>query len=139
MKLKTIMVLMLLFWATVQSSFAQVFDTPDDYVDPRNVDALSNAVTALITILVGYFSALIPGLKNISNKAVRIIVTSLVVVAGAGAFKFGFLTKETFEFALLAFLPNFGGSAFVYEVLKFLLGLVGVKIKTLQPETVAKE
>lgn len=125
--------------AVAQTVPAPVLENPSDYVNPENVINLQSALTALITVLVGYFSALIPGLKMIGNKAVRIIVTSLVIVAGAGAFKFGFLTKETFEFAILGFLPNFGGSAFVYEVLKLLLGLIGIKIKSVQPEGAAEK
>ena len=119
--------------AVAQTVPAPVLETPSDYVSPENVLNLQNMLTGLITILVGYFSALIPGLKMISNKAVRIIVTSLIIVAGAGAFKFGFLTKETFEFAVVGFLPNFGGSAFVYELLKIVLGLFKINIKSLQP------
>lgn len=125
--------------AVAQTVPAPVLENPSDYVNPENVLNLQSALTAIITVLVGYFSALIPGLKMIGNKAVRIIVTSLVIVAGAGAFKFGFLTKETFEFAILGFLPNFGGSAFVYEVLKLLLGLIGIKIKSVQPEGAAEK
>ena len=125
--------------AVAQTVPAPVLENPSDYVNPENVLNLQSALTALITVLVGYFSALIPGLKMIGNKAVRIIVTSLVIVAGAGAFKFGFLTKETFEFAILGFLPNLGGSAFVYEVLKLLLGLIGIKIKSVQPEGAAEK
>jgi len=124
--------------AVAQTVPAPVLENPSDYVNPENVLNLQCALTALVTVLVGYFSALIPGLKMIGNKAVRIIVTSLVIVAGAGAFKFGFLTKETFEFAVLGFLPNFGGSAFVYEALKFLLGLFGVNLKTLQSKAEVK-
>ncbi len=113
---------------------APVLETPGDYVAPENVLSLQNSLTALVTVLVAYFSALIPGLKAIGNKAVRVIVTSLVIVAGAGAFKFGFLTKETFQFAVEGFLPNFGGAAFVYELLKIVLNLFGVKISSLQTE-----
>ena len=116
---------------------APALDTPGDYVAPDNVINLQNSLTALITIVVAYFSALIPGLKAIGDKTVRVIVTSLVIVAGAGAFKFGFLTKETFQFAVEGFLPNFGGAAFVYELLKIVLNLFGVKISSLQPEKTA--
>lgn len=106
-----IFVALLIPWVTIAQS-SPVLETPDDYVSPGNVLTLQNALTAIITVLVGYFSALVLGLKMIGNKAMRIIVTSLVIVAGAGAFKFGFLTKETFEFAVAGFLPNFGGAAF---------------------------
>jgi hypothetical protein len=128
--LKFILILFILALASIPG-FAQVLETPADYVDPHNVSTFAAAITALVTIVVAYFSALIPGLKNISDKTIRVITTSLIIVAGAGAFRFGFLTKETFEFAVTAFLPNFGGSAFIYELLKMILNLFGVKLKTL--------
>lgn len=133
-KIKFLLALLVLTWLAIDNAAAQVLQTPQDYVKPENVSLFTQAITALVTVFVGYFSALIPGLKALSNKTIRIIVTSLIVVAGAGAFKWGFLTRESFEFAVVAFLPNFGGSAFVYETLRFFLGLFGVKIKTVQPE-----
>lgn len=49
--------------AVAQTVPAPVLESPADYVSPENVLNLQNTLTALVTILVGYFSALIPGLK----------------------------------------------------------------------------
>ncbi len=100
-----------------------IFDPndPTSFISPE----ATSGVEVAITILLGLFAGLIPGLRSIKMSFVRSAAAALLVIAGAGTFKLGFLTPESFEYVLKQFLPNFAYAGLIYNALKYLLPMVG--------------
>ncbi len=97
------------------------------YTDPTSfvTPAATNSVEVAITILLGLFAGVIPGLKRIPRTFIRTAAAGLLVVGGAATFKLGFLTQESFEYVIQQFLPNFAYAGLVYNVLKYGLPVIG--------------
>ena len=112
--------------------------TPGGFISPEAVTAL----TAAITTIAAYFSGMLPGLKKIPDTTWRSIVTGLVVLAGAGALKFGFVTDDTIKFATEGLLPNFAYSTLIYKALQALVALLrnfGALPKTAELKSIPTE
>lgn len=116
--------------------------TPGGFISPEAVTAL----TAAITTIAAYFSGALPGLKKIPDTTWRSIVTGLVVLAGAGALKFGFVTDDTIQFATEGLLPNFAYSTLLYKGLQATVALLrnfgvlpkSAKLKSIPASTAKK-
>lgn len=102
---------------------------PGSFIDPNNTSPLLIGLTMLIS----YFSGAIPALKKINMTWLRTAVVATVVIAGAATFKFGFFTKETVQYLVEGFFPNFAYSGFVYEALKAILKLFNFELKSIKP------
>lgn len=88
--------------------------TPAGYASPEAQAAL----TAAITTIFAFFSGALPFLKKIPDTTIRSIATGLLILAGAGALKTGFVTDETLKFAFDGLLPNFAYSTIIYKILQ---------------------
>lgn len=98
-----------------------------NYADPVSfvTPEATNNVEVAVTILLGLFAGVIPGLKSIPKTFVRSGAAALLVVAGAATFKLGFLTQESFEYVFAQFLPNFAYAGIIYNALKLGLPFIG--------------
>lgn len=103
--------------------------------DPASIVAApaTNALTYSVTVILTFLSLLIPGIKNIKAGVLRAAVTGFVVILGAATWKFGFFTEDSLQYLLSGLLPNFAYSGVIWEILKFLLGKLGVDVKAIQP------
>jgi len=114
-------------------SFAQIDTTlvsdPATVVSAENVEAFTVAITVILSFLAG----LIPGVKNIKASWLRSIAVGFIVVVASVSFKFGWFNQASFSVILSTLFPTFAYSGTVWEGLKFILGLLGVDIKTLRP------
>ena len=107
--------------AVIDSLAIVDFNNPVSFVSPE----ATSSVEVAITILIGLFAGAIPGLKNIKMTFVRSAASAILVVAGAATFKLGFLTQESFEYAIAQFLPNFAYAGLIYNVIKYGLPILG--------------
>lgn len=94
---------------------------PLSFVTPQATNSLEIA----ITMILGLFAGIIPGLRSIPRTFIRTAAAALLVVAGAATFKLGFLTPESLEYAIGQFLPNFAYAGLLYNLLRYLLPLIG--------------
>lgn len=93
---------------------------PGSIIAPTPVTALTTAIVTILTFISGIF----PGIKKIKWTYVRTVVVVIITAVGASVYKLGFLNEGSLDFVLRNFLPTFGGSAFVWATLKFLLQLI---------------
>lgn len=107
--------------AVIDSLGVVSYTDPGSFVTP----SATNSVEVAITILLGLFAGVIPGLKRIPRTFIRTAASALLVVGGAATFKIGFLTQESFEYIIQQFLPNFAYAGLVYNVLKYGLPVIG--------------
>lgn len=107
-----------------------VLETPQDFIAPSNV----NALTIGLTVLLGYIARFIPGASKLKGY-VKAGAAGIVTLAGFATFKFGFLSQDTFTFIVAAFLPNFAFAGLTWETLKFILGLLKVSLPGIAPKT----
>lgn len=121
---------------TALAAFAQspidttVVSDPATIVSPDNV----NALTVALTVILSFLSGLIPGLKNIKSNLLRSIAVGIIVVIATVSFKVGWFNEAAFTVILTTIIPNFAYSGTVWEVLKFVLGLFKVELKDLRPD-----
>lgn len=113
------------------SLFAQtgVIESPETIVSTGNIEALAAAITLIIT----YFSGVIPGLKNVKSGVIRAVAVGLVVVVAVVQFRFGWLGQESVTAILAILAPTFAYSGFAWEIIKALLGLFKVDVKATMP------
>ncbi len=126
-------IILFLFFAVLTASiFAQ---TGSPMEDPASAVSLGSieALTAALTLIITYFSGLIPGLKNVKSGVVRAIAVGVVVVLATVQFKFGWLSKESVDALFAVLVPTFAYSGFVWEILKSLLSLLKIDLKATMP------
>lgn len=113
------------------SLFAQTgaIESPETIVSTGSIEALAAAITLIVT----YFSGVIPGLKNVKSGVIRAVAVGLMVVFAVVQFKFGWLSKESVTAILAILAPTFAYSGFAWEVIKALLGLFKVDVKSTMP------
>jgi hypothetical protein len=128
------MVFVFFFTLTLLSTNMFAQDTisignPGTYVGDGNFNLLQVG----LTILLSYLTSLFPAAAKL-KPYIRAATVALLVTGSFIIFKVGAINGETFALILATFLPNFAYSGILWEGLKFLLGLVGIKLKS--PETV---
>ena len=101
-------------------------ETPGELISNNSVELLVGA----LTLIVSYFSGAFPILKRIKPALIRTAVVSAIILIGALQFKLGFLSAESMQFFFDNYLPNFAYTGLVYQFLKFLLPLIGIKFNS---------
>ena len=113
-----------IFCQAVAIEVPTVAITPTDIVGDSAILALLSAVTMLIA----YFSKVIPGLGSIPDIKIRAGVSAAALIVGVAFFKGGFFGSSTFPFVtqtLLLVLAAFGvggSSGWLYDLLQKLIG-----------------
>lgn len=126
---KQILFLFAFLLFSLQIAVAQAIEplaeiTPTDIVGDSAILALLSAVTMLIA----YFSKVIPGLGSIPDIKIRAGVSAAALIVGVAFFKGGFFGSSTFPFVtqtLLLVLAAFGvggSSGWLYDLLQKLIG-----------------
>ena len=101
------------------------YNNPDSFIKPNAVGLLEAGLYALIAFLGGF----IPGVRQwaASTKGAKFITSGIaifVVVAVVATFRQGAFTEGVVQFALDKFLPSFAYSGLVYNLIKFIIGLL---------------